>query len=193
MVTRRGQSAGFSLIELLIVISLMAIMAGLILPSGNPSIHDQLRSTARIVATDLAYGRSLAVTNNSNYKFTFDTNNNRYTLEHSGTNPNLDTLPDSPFRNADDPPEQHIVDLNDLPRVGAPVQLEAVASTTNFLEPATDLEFGPLGETTRSGDTRIWLSAGNGNAKRYIRLLVNPITGLATVGEYTGYGPPSWL
>ena len=191
MATRRGQSAGFTLIELLIVISLMAIIAGFVLPSSNPGIHDQLRSAARIVATDLAYGRSLALANNSNYKFTFDTENNQYVMEHSGSNPALDTLPESPFRNTDDPPEQHIVALDDLPRVGAPVKLAAaVVDKSGSFEAVTDLEFGPLGETRRSGETTIWLSAGKGDAERYIWVHVNPITGLATVGDFNGDGPP---
>ncbi len=190
MATRRGQSAGFSLIELLLVISLMAIIAGFVLPSSSPSLHDQLRAAARIVATDLAYGRSLAVSNNSSYKFTFDAQRNRYVLEHSGTNSALDTLPDSAFRDEDDPPKQHIVTLDDLPRVGAPVKLEAVVEKDGSFAAVTDLEFGPLGETTRSGETMIWLSAGKGDAERYIWVQVNPITGLATVGDFNGDGPP---
>lgn len=191
MVTRREQSAGFTLIELLLVISLMVIIAGFVLPSSNPSIHDQLRSTARIVATDLAYGRSLALSNNSHYKFTFDLRANRYVLEHSGTNSALDTLPNSPFRNSDDPPNQHIVALDDLPRVGAPVKLAAaVVDEGNSFDGVTDLEFGPLGATRRSGETMIWLSAGKGDAERYIWVIVNPITGLATVGDFNGDGPP---
>jgi len=162
-----------------------------VLPSSNPGIHDQLRSAARIVATDLAYGRSLALANNSSYKFTFDAENNRYVLEHSGSNPELDTLPDSPFSDVDDPPKQHIVSLDDLPRVGAPVKLAAaVVDNGDSFEAVTDLEFGPLGETTRSGETTIWLSAGKGDAERYISVTVNPVTGLATVGDFNGKGPP---
>ena len=68
----RRPTAGLTLIELLIVVAVMGILAGLVLPSSNPSLHDQLRSAAQILAGDLAYGRSLAVTHNSRYQFTFD-------------------------------------------------------------------------------------------------------------------------
>lgn len=216
----RRQSAGFSLIELLIVISLMAILAGLVLPSSNPSIHDQLHSAARIMVTDLAYGRGLAVANNSSYRFTFDTVNNQYLLEHSGPNGALDTLPDPLFSRPNDQPGQEndsqgqwIVNLDDLPNLGVPVRVAAAASAGKYLDKIRDvgsyletlaevgenlkevdqLEFGPLGETTPNETTLIWLSAGRGSARRYVVLQVDPVTGLATIGPYSGHGPPSRL
>jgi len=170
MLCRRRPPAGFSLIELLLVISLMAILAGLVLPSSNPSIHDQLQAAGRIVSGDLAYGRSLAVTYNSPYCIEFDLTENRYVLSHSGTNPALNTLPDSPFRNPDDPDNQHVVDLDELPHLGVGVKIAAVAEMGSMCKAVDDVEFGPLGETTRSGLTVIWLSAGQGLSQRYLVL-----------------------
>jgi len=187
----RRRTAGFSLIELLLVISLMAIVAGLVLPSSNPSIHDQLQSAARIMAADLAYGRSLAVTHSSYYRFQFALDQNEYVLEHTGANPVLDTLPDSPFRNPEDPPNQHVVRLEDLPHLGPAVRVESVAEVGNLSQQVDEVEFGPLGQTTRSGYTAIWLSAGEGSAKRYLPLFVNPVTGLVTIGSYSAHGPPA--
>lgn len=189
MARNRRAKAGFSLVEVLIVIALMGILAGVVLPSSNPTIHDQLRSAAQILGGDLAYARSLAVTHGSTYRVTFDLTANRYVLRHSGTNPALDRLPASPFRNLDDPADEHIVELGDLPHVGAPVQLEAVAIANGALTKTDKLEFGPLGETTESGYTQIWLSAGADDAKRFIVIYINPITGLATIGSFTANGP----
>lgn len=187
------RSSGFSLIELLIVMAVMGILVGLVLPRSDPSLHEQLRSAAQIMAADLAYGRSLAVTNNSRYRFTFDTTGNRYILEHSGADASLDTLPDTPFRSPDDPPNRKIVALEELPHLGATVRIVEVAAQDILQEtpqPVGDLEFGPLGGTSRAEQTTIWLAAGTGSATRYLQLDVNPVTGLTTVGAYSGDGPP---
>lgn len=189
MSCRRNPCDAFALIEVLIVIALMGILAGLVLPSSNPTIHDQLRSTAQIVATDLAYARSLAVTYGSTYTIAFDPATNRYTLTHSGADPSLNVLPSSPFRNPDDLPDKHIVDLDELPRIGTPVKIVAVGPGDVAAGTAGVVEFGPLGETTSTAVTVIWLSAAEGTARRYITLSVNPVTGLATIGPFSGAGP----
>ena len=186
-------SAGFTLIELLIVIAVMGILIGLVMPSSNPAINDQLRSTTRIVATDLHFARSLAVANNSNYRITFSVGNNSYTLEHSGSDSALDNLPDSPFRNVDDPADKHVVSLNELPHLGPTVRIVAVAGYDGFLEATDEVEYGPLGETTRSGSTLVWLAAGSGADTRYVQLTVNPVTGLVETDKLSVDGPPDWL
>ena len=114
-------------------------------------------------------------------------------LEHSGTNAALNTLPDSPFRAPNDPPEQHIVDLDELPRMGPPVTLVVVATSEAAPCRVIDVEFGPLGETTRSQTTVIWLGCGQDSDRRYLALEINPVTGLTDVGDFSAEGPPSGL
>ena len=193
MLPKRRKPDGFSLIELLIVIALMGILAGMVLPSSQASLHDQLRAAARILQSDLAYARSLAVTNGSNYKVTFEADENRYCLEHSGSNPALEVLPKSPFREAGDTDDEHFVVLDELPNCTAAVRLVTAAESTTSLDRVDDVEFGPLGETTRSGSTIIWLGAGSGEDARYISVTINPLTGLAEIGDFTATGPPAWL
>ena len=191
MPARRRQSDGISLIELLIVIAVIAILAGVVIPKSDPGIHDQLRSAARILRTDQAYARSLAIINNSEYELHFDTAANRYILKHSGSNTDLDTLPRSPFSNPGDPPEEHIVEFAELPNLGPGVELAAVGTLGNTPQAVDKVEFGPMGETTRSEETIIWLAAGTGEHRRYLLLTVNPVTGLAEVGDYTSEAPPA--
>jgi prepilin-type N-terminal cleavage/methylation domain-containing protein len=189
-VAGRRQSAGFSLIELLMVIVVLGILAGLVLPRSNPSLYDQLRAAAQILRTDLAYRRSLAVTNSSSYRIRFDTTGNRYVLAHSGNKAALDVLPDSPFRDPDDPATEHVVELDRLPHVGCGVRIVTAATSGVVTERVSDVEFGPLGATTRSSPTVVWLAAGHGGDTRYLSLTINPVTGLTEVEYRATEGPP---
>lgn len=175
------------------VIALLAVLVGLVLPNSNPTLHDQVRSMAQILRTDLAYARSLAVTNNSLYEIAFDTEDNRYVLRHSGGNAALDELPESPFRSPGDPSDEHIVDLNELPHLGPGVRILTVVALGVSPSRVTDVEFGPLGETTRSSPTAIWLAVARGEATRYMTVTVDPVTGLAEVGGFTSVGPAEAL
>lgn len=186
---RHRQHAGFSLVELLLVVAILGILAALVAPSLSPSLHDQLKTAARIVADDMAYGASLAVAHNSQYRFTFQPLENRYLLEHRGANPALDALPRTPFRSPNDPPTQHVFDLDELPRLGHAVRLLKVRTGGDAPQTVTEVEFDALGATTRAEETVIWLTTGNGAAGRYIGVRIDPVTGLAWVGEFQGTEP----
>lgn len=175
--------AAFSLVELMIVVALMGILAGMVIPHFQPPLNEQLRGTASVVAADLDYARSLAVTNNSAYRLTFSTAENRYVLTHAGTNAALDALPATPFRPRGDAPHEHTCDLDQLPHLGATVYLHAVVKHTTSLERVGDVEFGPLGGTTRPEPTVVWLLCGADTSRRFLPLTIDPITGLVSVGE----------
>jgi len=189
MTGRPRHRGGFTLLELLIVVTLMSIIASIALPSAAPSIGVQLTSAAEVVAGDLAYGRSLAVLNNDTYQFLFDLTDNQYTLEYSGGNSALATLPPNPFHASQDAATQFVVRLAQLPRIGAPVVLYDVQELTPSPVEATSVQFGPLGATTQTPSTVIWLTAGTGSAKRYLSITINPSTGLTTVGSLQGTAP----
>jgi len=181
MPASRKRQRGVTLIELLIVISLMSILAAAIMPSASPGVHSQLSAAAQRVAGDIAYCRSLALTNNSKYRIRFQLDQNKYILEHSGSNSTLNALPSSLLRAESDPPHQQIVNLHDLPGVVMPVDLVAVQALTAPSQFVGALEFGPLGETTRSVETVIWLGCGYEPDRLYQAIRVNPVTGLTWV------------
>ena len=176
---------GFSLIELLTVIVVMAIIAGVVVISSAPSYHDQLQAAARVVAAELNHTRSLAETNGSRYTVTFDIAEDRLVMRHSGTNAALDTLSNTVFRRKKDPSDQHIIELGELDCIDN-VSLERVAILKDSLLAASEVEFGPLGETTARYPTLIWLAAGPANARLYLLLVVDPVTGMTSIGKSAG-------
>lgn len=183
--TRWGDPrGGFTLVELLIVIVLLGIGAGVVVSLFEPSVHGQLTSAAEVLAADIAYTRNLAVSNDSQYRLQFETDNGCYRLTHSGTNAALDTLPATPFDDADGTATEQVFKLSDLPNVGAPVQMWAVWQVTDTTKTAvTDVRFTPLGGTQRAEPTRIWLSSLEGERRVAIPITIDPVTGLAEVGE----------
>jgi prepilin-type N-terminal cleavage/methylation domain-containing protein len=184
----RRPQLGFSLLELLLVVLLVAIVATLAITGGSVDGATAISSAAQQVATDLAYCRSLAIANASRYEIVFVRAENRYTIRHSGPEPALHTLPPAPFRRSDDPANEHRVYLADIPSLGADVALfDVVNAATNAT--VTSLEFAPYGQTTASSPTRIWLSVGEGAQKLYLPITVDPTTGLGTIGSMQTTSP----
>jgi len=193
MPPNRRQQTGFTLFELLIVLTVIGVLVGLVLPDTSPAIDEQLRMAADILRNDLALARSLAVSNDSTYAVTFEEDENRYILTHTGTNAALDELPSSPYRALDDSSEELVVDFDELPQMGAAVEYVAAAALNFTLTRVDDVEFDSLGAPTRGGYTVVWLSAGEDESEKYIYLIVYPTTGMVKVGDVTTYAPPAWL
>jgi prepilin-type N-terminal cleavage/methylation domain-containing protein len=183
--------SGVSVVELLIVLAIVGVLAGMVVSASTPSLSDQLESAAQIIATDVGYARSLAVTNGSRYRLTFDFGANHYTLTHTGTNAALDTLPPNPFRRGGDAANVYRVDLDELPQLGVAVHLFGVRTRSSPVQATTFVEFGPLGETTSAEATVIWLMAGEHGTRRYMPIEINPVTGLTEIGPLRTATPPS--
>jgi prepilin-type N-terminal cleavage/methylation domain-containing protein len=181
---------GVTLIEVMLAVAVLGIAAAMAMPSFEPEVATQLESFAQIVASDLMAARDLAVTNNSTYRLTFERNENRYRLEHVGSNPALNALPATIFPNRADTSTKHYTDLDELPRMGVATHLAAVELGSASATATTTLEFGPLGATGGSVGTTVWLSAGAGDSQRYVAVRIDPTTGIATVDAITA-APPS--
>ncbi|MCS7304279.1 MAG: type II secretion system GspH family protein [Thermoguttaceae bacterium] len=173
---------GFTLIELMIVLVLIGLLISITLPSTSPAVHEQLRAVGQIIRTDLAYARSLAIAHGSTYRVRFELLQNRYILQHTGPDPTLNLLPNSPWRHPADPPDQHVVRLDQLPQVASSVRLAAVQPPSSANQTIGEVEFGPLGGTTHSTAVVIWLSAGQDQNQRFLSISVDPITGLTSFG-----------
>lgn len=178
----------FTLVEILITIAIMAILAGMLIPYAHSTLPEQLRAGVQVAAADIDYARNLAINHNSKYRFTFLPAQNRYYLEHSGTNTALNTLPKSPYRLPTDPATRQTTDLAKLPLGGTQLEL-IVCQLEGTGTVATTLEFGPLGNTTSTAATNVWFACGQGASRRYLPLRVDPVTGLTELGSLTSVHP----
>ena len=171
-------------------VTIVSIFVAMVIPSIVPGIEQQLSSGARIAASELNYARSLAITYNSKYKVTFDMVAHQLVIEHSGVNPTLDTLPSAPFRRPQDPADQHIVRLDSLPGFSEPIEIISAYVNSAPVQLTSNVEFSSFGQTIQANQTYVWLAAGAGNARVYIPLVIDPVTGMTTVGNMQETIPP---
>ena len=183
--------AALTLIELLLTIAVLGILAAILIPQLSGDLPERLTAAAQVVSTDLDYARALAVANNTSYAITFDPTNNLYYLRHTGTNPQFNILPASPYRQTSDPPDQQTTKLSQLPLPEPGVQLAVAAQMAGAGQSTATLEFNSLGGTTSAYQTVIWLSCGGGLIKRYVSVQVDPVTGMVTIGPIVAAMPTS--
>ncbi len=75
-----ARPSAFTLIELMIVISIMALTMLLVVPHIASSASFEVQGAARAVVSDLLYAQSEALANQAPRKVIFDVPNNRYRL-----------------------------------------------------------------------------------------------------------------
>ena len=81
-----GISGGFTLVELLIVITIIAIAALTAIPMMSSATSVQIRSAANMLTADLEYAKSMSISRGQNFSVVFDKNTESYWIEdQSGT------------------------------------------------------------------------------------------------------------
>ncbi len=73
-------SVGFSLIELLIVIVILGIAAAVAVPMISSAASMQIRAAGSMVAADLEYAKSMAISRGQMYSVVFDAANETYEI-----------------------------------------------------------------------------------------------------------------
>jgi prepilin-type N-terminal cleavage/methylation domain-containing protein len=192
MARQHRSKSAYTLIEMLLVVSVVSVLAALIITGTDPGAHDRLNSLAQVIQTDLTYARSLAVANGTPYTLTFDASNGQYTLTHSGDDDAWDSLPPSPFHSLSQSSAAQIVNIDELPHIGGNVQILGAFTVADddTLTRVDSVTFGTIGETQdRAEETVIWLSAGLDTELRYLSILINPVTGLVDIEDFTGVAP----
>ena len=181
------RNTAFTLIELLMVIAIISVGIGMVVSEFGANEATTADQAIRIVAAQLDYVREMAVANNTKYTVTFDKAKNRLSLAHTGSDPNLDDLPDSGFWEHVGLTKTQSFDFADLP-VSWPVVLKGAVKSSNNTVEVTSVEFGPTGGTSASDDVDLWISIGSSPAT-YASTTILAGTGLIEINDLDTSAP----
>lgn len=80
------KASGFTLIEIIIVVVILSIAAMAAIPLMSSASDVQIRSAANLIAADLEYAKSMAISRGQNYSVVFDEGANSYQIEDQSSN-----------------------------------------------------------------------------------------------------------
>jgi prepilin-type N-terminal cleavage/methylation domain-containing protein len=77
----RARASAFTMIELMVVLVILAIAAATVVPMMSSAASMQIRTAASMIATDLEYAKSMAISRGQWFSVWFDTTNESYQIE----------------------------------------------------------------------------------------------------------------
>jgi len=81
VVRMQSTDSGFTVIEILIVVVIIAIAAAMAIPMMSSAGSGQVRSAANMVAADLEYAKSMAISRGQNFSVVFDESTESYSVK----------------------------------------------------------------------------------------------------------------
>jgi len=158
---------GFTMIELLIVMAILAITAAIVVPMASSAGSMQLRAALNVVAADLEYAKSMSISRGQRYSIVFDRTTESYRIaDETGTTVSHPVRKGFPY----------VVDFRHDSRLG---QVDIV--TANF-DGASAVSFDYLGSPySGTGPSATPLNSG------VITLQAGGITKTVNVEPVTGY------
>ena len=155
-------SRGFTIIEVLIVVVILSIAAFVAIPMVGSAASMQIRSASNMIAADLEYARSMAISRGQNYSVVFDAATDRYWIEDQ-----YNTVISHPVKKGFD----YVVDFKSDGRLG---KVDIIEDEANNLSRVT---FDYFGSPSEGGD--IDLAAGDSS----ITIDVEDVTGFITISN----------
>jgi len=165
----RDQSSGFTMIEIIIVVVIIAIAAVMVVPMMSSAAGMQIRSAANMIASDLEYAKSIAISKGQNFSVVFDKTMESYRIE----NQNGDVI-SHPVKKGFD----YVIDFQNDSRLNkvdiADVDFDATSEVKfDYLGSPYDGSGGPLNSGV------ITLQAGGMS----MTISVEPVTGFISISQ----------
>ena len=82
----RITNSGFTVIEIMIVMVIISIAAVMVIPMMTSAASMQIRSAANMIAADLEYAKSMAISRGQNFSLVFDKTIESYRIENQDGN-----------------------------------------------------------------------------------------------------------
>lgn len=82
----RGICRGFTLIEIVIMVVIIAIAALTAVPMMSSAASMQIRSAANMITADIEYAKSMAISRGQDFSVVFDENTDSYRIEDQDSN-----------------------------------------------------------------------------------------------------------
>jgi prepilin-type N-terminal cleavage/methylation domain-containing protein len=171
-----GSHRGYTLVEVLIAIVLMAILAGVMVPNSGNTDASKLRGGAIIIARDIQYVQCEAINSGRNHEVEFMPGNRYQVWDPNGVGvgrPARMAHPQSDYPLHDG---EFIVDFDD------PGPLRGLEIASVDFGGSWRFAFGRYGEPTAGGE--IVLVSGS----HQVRVTVAPITGLVSISNLEASG-----
>jgi len=158
----RNTSSGFTMVEVVIVVVIIAIAAMMAIPMMTSAAGIQVRSAANMIAADLEYAKSIAITKGQNFSVVFDKAGESYRIENQDGDIIL-----HPVKKGFD----YLIDFHKDSR------LDKVDIADVDFSSTSEIMFDCLGSPDNGGN--ITLQAGGIT----IKISVEPVTGFISIEE----------
>ncbi len=171
--TRNRLKAGYTLIEVLIVVTIMGLAAAVVVPNMLRGGTLGVQAGARMIIADLLFAQNEAMAQQSTRRVVFDTSNNSYRVEKYDSGASAWVLEYNPSAGVTNNQQNYEIDFDDDSRFRG---IEISAASFNG---SSTVEFDDLGNPSSGGTVRLKFE------EHEYEIRVAPFTGRVTVERVT--------
>ena len=171
--TRRPRLAGYTLIEVLITVTIMGLAAAIVVPNMMQGGTLGVQAGARMIIADLLFTQNEAMAQQSERRVVFDADGNSYRVERYDSTSTAWVLEYNPVLGGDSSAQNYAVDFDEDDR------FKGVDIVSADFGGSSTVTFDDLGNPSSGGTVRLRFN------EHVYEISVAPFTGRVTVEEVT--------